>query len=97
LGKLLSIDPTVLRRLRQVSRDDRIACLLALCELTEAFGHPHRHGGLGVRKLGGKIFECRGTLSLRFVFQDRPGALYVSFLGTHDEVRALLRRGAYEQ
>jgi hypothetical protein len=23
---------------------------------------PHRHGGLSIRKLGGKLFECRGTL-----------------------------------
>ncbi len=97
MGKLLSIDPAVLRQLRQLPRDDRIACLLALSELTDSFGQPHRHSGLGVRKLGGKLFECRGTINLRFVFQDRPGELYVSFLGTHDEVKALLRRGAYEK
>jgi len=66
-------------------------CLLALCELTDAFGQPHRHGGLGMRKLGGKLFECRGTLALRFVFQDRGSELYVSFLGAHDEVKALPR------
>jgi len=32
---------------------------------------------------------------LRFVFQNRPDALFVSFLGSHDEVKALLRRGKY--
>jgi hypothetical protein len=95
LAKLLSIDPLVIRRLRELPKDERVECLLALCELTDSFGQPHRHGGLGVRKLGGKLFECRGTLVLRFLFQDRPGELYVSFLGTHDEVKALLRRGAY--
>ena len=97
MGKLLSIDPVVPRKLRQLPRDERVACLLALCELTEGFGQPHRHSGLGVRKLGGKLFECRRTLSLRFLFQDRPGELYVSFMGTHDELKALLRRGAYEK
>ena len=95
MGKLLSIDPRVLRRLRDLPKVDRVECLLALCELTEAFGQPHRHSGLGIRKLGGKLFECRGTLALRFVFQDRGSELYVSFLGTHDEVKALLRRGSY--
>jgi hypothetical protein len=95
LAKLLSIDPRVLRRLRELPKSARIECLLALCELGECFGQPHRHAGLGTRKLGGKLFECRGTLALRFVFQNRPGELYVSFLGTHDEVGALLRRGTY--
>jgi len=69
--------------------------LLALCELTEGFGRPHLHSGLGIRKLGGKLFECRGNLALRFIFQDRPTDLFVSFLGNHDEIRALLRSGQY--
>lgn len=95
MGKLLSIDPRVLHRLRDLPKVDRVECLLALCELTDAFGQPHRHGALGIRKLGGKLFECRGTLALRFVFQDRGGELYVSFLGTRDEVKALLHRASY--
>jgi hypothetical protein len=41
------------------------------------------------------LFECRGGLALRFLFQDRPGEIFVSFLGNHDEVRALLRSGRY--
>jgi hypothetical protein len=32
---------------------------------------------------------------LRFLFQDRPSDLYVSFLGNHDEMSALLRSGKY--
>jgi hypothetical protein len=95
LGKLLSIDPPVLKRLRDLPRKERAECLLALLDLVEAFGQPHRHGGPSVRKLGGSLFECRAGLSLRFVFQDRPGELFVSFLGSHDEVKALLRRGSY--
>lgn len=86
----------MLRRLRQLPKAERIECLLAFCDLTEGFGQPHRHGGLGIRKLGGKLFECRGNLALRFVFQDRGDELYVSFLGTHDEVKNLLRRGGYD-
>jgi hypothetical protein len=95
LGKRLSLDPRVLRRLRDLTKADRVECLLALCELIDGFGQPHRHGGLGIRKLGQTLFECRGTLALRFVFQDRGDELYVAFLGTHDEVKALLRRGPY--
>jgi hypothetical protein len=32
---------------------------------------------------------------LRFIFQDRPADLFVSFLGDHDEIKALLRSGKY--
>jgi len=66
-----------------------------LCELTESFGRPHVHSGLGIRKLGEKLFECRADLALRFIFQDRPSDLFVSFLGNHDEIRALLKSGKY--
>jgi hypothetical protein len=95
LNKPLSIDPEVLRRLRNLPKNERTECLLALCELPEAFGRPHVHGGLGIRKLGHKIFECRGNITLRFIFQDRPSELFVSFLGNHDEVKALLQSGKY--
>ncbi len=95
MNKSLAIAPEVLKRLRGLAKDDRTECLLALCELSDAFGRPHVHSGLGIRKLGERLFECRGTLALRFLFQDRPAELFVSFLGNHDEVKALLRRGKY--
>ena len=91
MSKLLSIDPAVLRRLQNLPKNERSECLLALCELPETFGRPHAHSGLGIRKLGDKIFECRGNVSLRFIFQDRPADLFVCFLGNHGEVKALLQ------
>jgi hypothetical protein len=95
LSKPLAIDPGVLRRLRELSKNERAECLLALCELTEGFGKPHVHGGPGIRKLGEKLFECRANLALRFIFQDRPSDLFVSFVGNHDEIKALLKSGKY--
>jgi hypothetical protein len=95
LHKVLSIDPAVLKRLRQLPKNEKAECLWTLCKLIERFGQPHLHGGLGIRKLGSKLFECRANLSLRFLFQDRPTDLFVSFLGTHDQVQALLRSGKY--
>ena len=95
MSKSLAIAPEVLKRLRGLAKEDKTECLLALCELADAFGRPHVHGGLGIRKLGERLFECRGTFALRFLFQDRPAELFVSFLGNHDEVKALLRRGKY--
>ena len=95
MSKLLSIDPTVLRRLRNLPKNERTKYLLSLCELPDAFGRPHVHSGLGIRKLGNGIFEFRGNVSLRFIFQDRPAEFFVSFLGNHDEVRALLQTGKF--
>jgi len=95
LSKPLAIDPGVLRRLRELPKSERAECLLALCELTESFGQPHVHRGLGIRKLGEKLFECRANLALRFIFQDRRSDLFVSFLGNHDEIKALLKSGKY--
>ncbi|MGH7771472.1 MAG: hypothetical protein ACREQA_04475 [Candidatus Binatia bacterium] len=95
MTKPLSIDSGVLRRLRELPKSEKVECLLALCELVENFGQPHAHSGLGIRKLSNKLFECRGSLALRFIFQDRPADLFVSFLGNHDEIKALLRSGKY--
>jgi hypothetical protein len=95
LAKPLSIDPGVLKRLRELPKTERVECLLALCELAESFGRPHAHSGLGIRKLANNLFECLGNLALRFIFQDRPTDLFISFLGNHDEIKALLRSGKY--
>ncbi len=95
MSKLLAIDPTVIRRLRELLTSEKVERLLALCDLVDSFGQPHVHSGLGIRKLGGKLFECRGNRDLRFIFQDRGAELFVSFLGNYDEIRTLLRRGTY--
>lgn len=91
MSRLLAIDPAIIRRLRDLPRSERVECLLALCDLVEGYGH----SGLGIRKLGNKLFECRGNRDLRFIFQDPGSELFVSFLGNHDEVKTLLRRGNY--
>ena len=95
MNKPLSIDPAVMQRLQRLPKSERVECLLALCDLADTFGRPHTHSGLGIRKLGSKLFECRGNIALRFIFQDRPADLFVSFLGNHDEIKALLRSGKY--
>ena len=95
MAKGLTIGPAVLRRLRELPKTEKVECLLALCELTEIFGQPHIHSGLGIRKLGGKLFECRAGLALRFIFLDRPTDLFVAFLGNHDEIKALLKGGKH--
>jgi len=90
--KLLSLDAAVIKRLKELPTAERAAYALALLELIDAFGRPHVHAGLGIRKLADKRFECRAGLALRFLFEDRGVDLYVYLLGDHDEVQASLRR-----
>ena len=96
MKKPLVIDPEVVRRLSALPKDQRIECLLALCELPEVFGQPHLHTGLSIRKLTKRTFELRGNIDLRFLFHNRPNDLYVSFLGNHDQVRTALKTGRFD-
>ena len=95
MKKPLVIDPTVLTRLAGLPKEQRTACQLAIFGLLEIFGRPHLHTGLSIRKLGPSLFECRGTIQLRILFQDLPGQLLICFVGDHDEIRQVLRDGRF--
>jgi hypothetical protein len=96
LTKPLIITAGVQRRLAELAPDEKRRCAEALLDLCETFGRPHIHSGLSVRKLLPGIFECRGTLALRFVFRDTAEAVTVVFLGNHDEVRELIRNRRFQ-
>jgi hypothetical protein len=57
----------------------------------DGLGAPHRHSGLGIRRLRGSLFECRAGLKLRLTFDAEPGLLSFSDLGTHDEIRKIIK------
>lgn len=58
-----------------------------------AWGRPHVHSGIGIRKLSKTVFECRVGLDdrLAFVFIATPPELVFFFLGNHDEIQKMLR------
>ena len=59
--------------------------------LQTSLGHPHRHAGLGIRKLVGGYFEMRAGLHLRVIFRmDSEDVVFV-FAGTHDEVQRFIK------
>lgn len=93
MDKPILIDVAVFERLGALSRSERAECLLALHDLREAFGRPHQHTGLSIRKLRAKTFECRATIKLRYLFENRPECLYIFALADHDEVQRMLRTG----
>ncbi|MCU0234314.1 MAG: hypothetical protein MUE90_09840 [Thermoanaerobaculales bacterium] len=87
LGEAFQRDVTGLRE------DLRPAVFEAILALPEALGAPHRHAGLGVRKLHSSgIWEARVGLGLRIVFALEPGTLTLVRVGRHDEVKRFLRQ-----
>jgi hypothetical protein len=65
--------------------------LETLRKVQAAFGQPHFHSGLSIRKIGPDAFECRTDLKLRLVFSAEKGTLTFDFAGNHDEVQNYLR------
>ena len=62
-----------------------------ITRVRDGFGTPHLHSGLGIRRLRSSLFECRVGLKLRLVFDAEPGVLSFSDLGTHDQIRKIIR------
>ena len=89
--KPLDLSGAFLARVRAYPKETRGKIGLALQHLERDFGHPHRHQGLGIRKLSGNIFEIRVGLDLRLVFQNRADRLLFVMAGNHAEVQKFLR------
>jgi mRNA-degrading endonuclease YafQ of YafQ-DinJ toxin-antitoxin module len=69
----------------------RIEIGSAIDALQESLGHPHRHDGLGIRKLVRNYFEMRVGLDLRLVFKIESDCISFIFAGTHDAVQRFLK------
>jgi len=64
----------------------------AMKATASAFGHPHTHAGVDIRRLGRNLFECRVGLDLRLLFKCELGTLVFVYSGNHDDTQAYLRR-----
>ena len=95
MTKSLVIRSQVIACLLDLPTAKRRDCWLAISQLPEAFGRPHIHSGLGLRKLRPGVFEFREGLDLRLLFVEEKDALYVNFIGDHDEVRRALKSGRF--
>lgn len=63
----------------------------AIADVGAAFGDPHRHRGLGLRKLASRSYEIRVHIQWRVVFIHDGKALIAYDIMTHDEVARWLR------
>jgi hypothetical protein len=69
----------------------RLKSEAALVAVSKAFGDPHRHRGLGIRKLARRSYEIRVHLQWRIVLIHDGDSLVAFDLMNHDEITAWLR------
>lgn len=83
----------LLKQLRAVGKADRKLIGEAMNAVVAAWGRPHLHAGIGIRRLTKSIFECRVGRDdrLAFVFTVTPPELVFFFLGNHGEIQNLIR------
>ena len=83
------------KRLKAKARDltsDQIGELNStLSAVAAQFGDVHSHAGLGVRKIGRRLYEARVGIKLRIVFVHRADDIVAYDLMSHDEVIKWLR------
>jgi mRNA-degrading endonuclease RelE of RelBE toxin-antitoxin system len=85
------IHPRFEKRLKSFPPEFRERCVLTLTAVSESFGDVHRHGGVGLRKLGKRSYESRVDLQWRIVFLRDEENLTAFDIMNHDEVRVWLR------
>ena len=78
------------RFLKSIPLSRRTEVLAAMKDAGLAYGQPHLHAGLGLRRIR-PFMECRCGLDLRLIFQREGQALVFHLCGTHDEVESFLK------
>jgi mRNA-degrading endonuclease RelE of RelBE toxin-antitoxin system len=86
------LSPRFFAALKNLSGADVTRVEEALRVLPDCFGQPHRHAGISIRRLRKNVFECRAGLKVRILFRAHAQGLDVFFVGSHDDVRRLIRR-----
>lgn len=88
----LILSERFLRDAAAIPKDARPALWEILIALPAAIKDPHRHSGLGLRKLHRSgIFEVRIDLRLRVIFGFHKDTIYLRRIGNHDDVQRYLR------
>jgi mRNA-degrading endonuclease RelE of RelBE toxin-antitoxin system len=82
--------PSFDRAFRDLSPQIQAEVRSAITLLPEAFGKPHIHAGLGVRKVG-KYIELRVGLKWRVLFMIRKGDVVLVTVGNHDDIVRFVR------
>jgi len=87
----VDIGPRLVRTAHKLGPDITAKAEQALSRVAQHFGDPHRHAGLGSRKLGRKSYEARLWLQWRIVFLREPDRLTAYDIMDHSGVRTWLK------
>jgi hypothetical protein len=87
----VALAPCFVRNYRSLAPAEQVACDECIDALSGAFGHPHRHAGLGIRSLRRNVYEFRVGRSLRVGFTRQGETLLLQTVGNHDAIRAWLK------
>jgi hypothetical protein len=87
----IELTPELRTAIRSLPKRQRKHIGDVITAVRDGFGTSHLHSGLGIRRLGGTLFECRVGLKLRLVFDAEPGVLSFADLAPHDEIRKLMK------
>ncbi len=87
----VELTPELKAAIRRLSKPQRKQIGEVITAVRDGFGAPHLHSGLGIRRLRDSLFECRVGLKLRLLFDAERGVVSFSDLGTHDEIRSIIK------
>jgi hypothetical protein len=82
--------PAFARSFKALAPLDQQEVRAAQKQLSEVFGRPHLHVGLGIRRIG-KFFEFRAGLKIRVLFVMEAGDAVLVTVGDHDAIRRYVR------
>ena len=82
--------PAFARSFKGLSAAEQQDVRAAQAQLSKAFGRPHLHAGLGIRRFG-NYFEFRAGLKLRVLFVIESGDAVLVTVGNHDDVRRYIK------
>jgi mRNA-degrading endonuclease RelE of RelBE toxin-antitoxin system len=86
--------PAFLRSLKKLSKEELESVKQAARQLPAAFGNPHLHAGLGIRKLRANVFEFRSGLKTRVVFTIDGNDLLLWMAGDHNDAAKWLKNNS---
>ena len=89
----IEIGVRLLRTLRRLGPEISAEAEIKLARITEEFGQPHAHSGLGLRKIGRHSYEARLGLKWRLVLVRHVDRLLAYDVMSHDEVARWLKSG----
>jgi hypothetical protein len=82
--------PSYDRAFKKLTPQQQARMEQAIERLEPAFGHPHIHGGIGLRSIG-DYFEFRAGLGLRVLFVAAKKDVVLVTVGNHDHIAAFIR------